>query len=247
MEDQLLALYVSAKTAKQHFSEVVIYCNQWGKGQLQKHRLDFSFAKIDTSLEKCPYYTNEQWSLSKVFIYSLQTEPFIHSDIDAFMWGGIPEALLEKRFIFQNFEPLTHKHYGFYKKTHEIAKRLGLLPEPVQKLPRNSFNMGIFGVLRKEDLYMMAQYLDASSTYIKNQQEFCKLSKFTQNAASNCMAEQLFITSILDNNGVTSDEISTICNYEMNPNPGIKYKHYTLGLKRGQDFINLLKSKLKDL
>ena len=247
MKSQLLALYVSAKVANLYFPKIVIYCNNWGSSQLEKSDHDFSFAEIDTSLENCPYYDEAQWSISKVFIYSLQKEPFIHCDIDAFMWGGIPEQFLEKRFIFQNFEPLTCNNYFFYRKTHEVAKRLGLLPDAVQILPRNSFNMGIFGVLRKDDLYMMAEYWDASYDYIKRQQEFYKYTGIKENATNNCMAEQLFVTSILDNNGVTEDDISTICDHQMNPKKDINYKHYTLNLKKSHDFINMLKAKLIEL
>lgn len=77
-------------------------------------------------LDDLQKYPKELWALAKVKTYSLQNEPFIHIDSDAFIWSEFGERFQQSDLVAQNFEKGTDYYNN---KFSEVKKYLKYIPD----------------------------------------------------------------------------------------------------------------------
>lgn len=190
---------LSALLAKRHYGTVVLYTNNEIAEMVRK--IGIPYDEINTEL------LNEvrvkTFSIPKMHVYANQNEPYIHIDLDTFIFKPIEfddNKLLYSTYAegngdILNFETTNTVFYNTYvKRTFEIQNKLpkGFLKYvKFNKIP----NMSVFG----------GQNFDL----IKKATEFClkiynnNPSLFDNNYYNACVIEQLFIPSamrlVLDN------------------------------------------------
>jgi len=81
--DNMLHVFKKSITSSKNLvTNVVVYCDQ--------HGYDFLYGKIDTELVVIDYslyrFDSRYWNFPKLITYNLQTEPFLHIDIDAVVY-----------------------------------------------------------------------------------------------------------------------------------------------------------------
>lgn len=184
---------LSALLAKRHYGHVVLYTNNEIAEMVRK--IGIPYDEINTDL------LNEvrvkTFSIPKMMVYTVQEEPFIHIDLDSFIFKSIdfPKTDLiystyaEGDGDVLNFDTSNSAFYNTYiKRTFEIQNKLPkefLKFVKFNKIP----NMSIFG--------------GSNYKLIKEATEYClniykeTPSLFDNNYYNACVIEQLFIPSAI--------------------------------------------------
>lgn len=137
---------LSCLNAKKHYGNIELYTDKGGYDVLIKQfNLPYDKVHIVFTDEISKKIPEKLWSLSKIYTYSLQKEPFIHIDGDFIFWEKIN---FDNKLLFQNLE----KNDIIYKNSYDFIKSVN------NKIEKKSFaecvntpyisravNMGIFG------------------------------------------------------------------------------------------------------
>lgn len=171
-------------------TELVTDC----KGLRIADRLGWRFRHCTTELEGiCPEYARHVWALGKINAQSVQTEPFMHIDLD-FIWKDPPpRRVLEAQVVVQSKD----EPEGYFAPEREaIIKELGL--------PRGvvAFNAGIVGWT---DLALCREYCELAT---KAALDAAKL--FPDGRDCSLIAEQYVLGLVLRERGVRAEELIPI-------------------------------------
>jgi hypothetical protein len=138
---------LSISLAKVHFKKIEIYCNSYWYERL-KEEYFLQDCSLINCLDELDYLKRISWCFVKIHVYNLQKEPFIHLDVDVFLWDGIPTSLHTKDVIFQQWEypKTTHR---FYKTGLDVLKKEKIVSSELL-FKDIAANMGVFAVLNVE-------------------------------------------------------------------------------------------------
>lgn len=141
----LLSWILSVNQLRKYYEDVELYTDALG-AEILIDRLKLPYTKVHVVLNELDGYHRDLWAISKIKTYSLQNEPFLHVDGDAFIWSAFPDDLMRAQLITQNLEVTT----DYYKKMWvNIESHLDYIPDVLEtyKNTRDGFacNMGIVG------------------------------------------------------------------------------------------------------
>lgn len=131
--------YLGVLLNKQNFEEVNLYTDQKG-ADLLINELQLPFDNVFIILDELENMNAKFWALGKLKAVSLQEDPFIHLDFDAFLFKPLPESFLTADHFFQCKE-ISYPWYQYgldIVKNSEFKDFLGL-DENV------AYNCGIMG------------------------------------------------------------------------------------------------------
>lgn len=98
------SLTLSCLKLLEFYDRVELYTDLVGK-KLLIEVLQLPYTYCHTDLEKINHLYNEYlWTIGKLFVYGLQSEPFIHVDNDIFIWSRFDERIHEASLVAQNPE-----------------------------------------------------------------------------------------------------------------------------------------------
>ena len=129
---------------KKLYGNVAMYCNSEAV-ILFKNQLDLPYYNYYTSYDDFNIPHEKLWVMPKIFTYSLQKEAFIHLDGDVFLFGKLPDELLNVSLISQKVEKAT----DYYLKTqNELTGNFNYFPNCIKNdfesnIPINAVNTGI--------------------------------------------------------------------------------------------------------
>lgn len=141
------------------YTDVNLVTDLHGK-ELAEKFLGLSYASISADLENLSPSRNDFWNYGKFLAYKLQTKPFFHIDIDAFLWKPLPERMCTARLAVQSWE-LLPDHQRFYGEL--LAGMRGKLPRSlpcVQDAPAGNIRALNCGILGGQDLSFVHRYAD---------------------------------------------------------------------------------------
>lgn len=95
------SIILSIMLAKENIGRVELYTDSVGK--LLISNLGLAVDKIHVVYDDFNY-PHPLWVASKLLTYSVQEEPFIHIDLDAYLWSPLPNRLADAAVITQNSE-----------------------------------------------------------------------------------------------------------------------------------------------
>jgi hypothetical protein len=144
---QYLGMYLSCLLLRRFYSQVELITDEQGK-ELLIDKLRFPYTSVKTCLNKLDHYPNSLWSLSKLYTYSIQKEPFIHVDNDFFAFAAFGEINENAPLVAQSPEEDDHGVYDSY--LSQLQQNLTWLPSSfcnVQVQPQTvtAVNAGILG------------------------------------------------------------------------------------------------------
>jgi len=248
-EELLDSLLLSSFTSGKHFESCELYCDSRFENIIKEDGRQFPFTKIIPCLDELDNWLFEKnWAYAKVYVYSLQNGPFVHLDCDAIICDGLPPALLDKKFIFQQKEMLYKEAFGFYTSAYKEAKRLGLLSVKHNDIPDYAMNMGLFACLDKNYLPLVKEYATLILLYLKNQQH--NYDKIYFKNEQPMLFEQLFIMNVLFDNGLKEDDDFATFISDDNKNtflPLYRYAHFFRAIKRSEIVTQAIKKELWSL
>ncbi len=190
----LYQMTLSTILAKQFFKKMVLYTTNEIKDIVKEVGIPYD----DIITEPFDGYSGGTFSIPKMITYSLQNEPFIHIDIDMFLYD-LRKKIDEYDVIYAfkdfpygtNGDYETHKgmYETYFKGTFEMRDNI-----PMDFKPYIDFinipNMSIFGGNDYETISKSSKY--CLSLYYDNKEHF------DSNYYHACVIEQLFMSSAID-------------------------------------------------
>jgi hypothetical protein len=233
---------LSVLLAKRHFDLVTLYTDTCG-AQLLK-RLQLPFDEIEVVFDSCAYPPH-LWMTSKLQAYRLQTEPFVHIDLDAYLWAPLPARLTGAGILAQNSE----EDAPYYNSVVEFfLGKAGYLPDFVREhavqhgTKVRALNAGIYG---GHDLATVHACCDAAFTTMAhpaNRIMFAELAAHHGNGAEviydfNVLLEQYFASVYCHQQGV---EVAYVISDQEAP----YFTHLLGGAKRHPGNVRNLKKRV---
>jgi hypothetical protein len=136
---------LSVLLAKRQFGRVVLYTDSRGALLLERLRLPFDEVHIVFDDFAFPHHL---WMASKLQTYRFQTEPFVHIDLDAYLWQPLPTRLTGAAIVAQSSE----EDFRYYHRVvNYFLREAGYLPDFVRAHAAKyghkvrSLNAGIYG------------------------------------------------------------------------------------------------------
>jgi len=244
-EELLDALLLTTLVSARNFSKVELYCDKEAVALIKADGRDFSHLKLIPCLDKLDWVHEHNWAYAKIYVYSLQKEPFVHIDIDAILWDGVPKELMGKKYFCQLLEYVDS--WVLYNNSFTDIQQHGLVPDGIKK-PRYAFNMAVFGCTdMKTAKQFLQKYEQVAREYcIKNAPLMGKLKSIYEQCI---LFEQLFIVSLLDNEGlVLGRDYDTILEtYQKENYPNSRYTHLIVEGKRDERNVQAIKWRLQYL
>lgn len=106
-EDYACSIILSIMLAKENIGRVEVFTDQAGKSLLES--LGLPVDKYHLAYDVFDY-PHPLWVVSKLMTFAVQETPFIHFDLDAYLWSPLPARLLGAAIVAQSSE----ENWGSY-------------------------------------------------------------------------------------------------------------------------------------
>ena len=138
----LFSLTLSCIQLAKLFDKVELFTDDIGTELIvEKLQLPYTSVRDDLNIIKESKYP---WVMNKIYTYSLQSEPFLHIDTDAYLFEHPINIKLTEPLIAQNFE-FNHPCYINALKEVENFEYLPHYIQPINKDDISAVNAGIIG------------------------------------------------------------------------------------------------------
>lgn len=236
IEDFLYTFSLSVNVAKNHFEEIELYTDNYGKELIEKLNLPLT---INTKLE----YLNDirlehvYWGYAKLVAYADCNEPFIHIDNDVLLWNGIPSKFDDMDFVFQSIE--TFNTNIRYKPLLDLYNLFKIKPITVNPNQTYAYNCGIM-VCR--DLSIVKELRKLATLYL-SKENYWVLQE--EKDYHNFFFEQYILTYLIDKKGSSvgllfdNPDVSK-CDFSGD----YKYTHLWGNSKESSEIIERVKQRL---
>ena len=184
---------LSALLAKRHYGHIELYTNNKIKKSVEE--IGIPYDVINTQLLNNT--TFETFSIPKMMVYASQIEPYVHIDLDTFIYDKVD--FKDEETTYSTFAEGNMMHLSFLKANRQFYNTYIVNAFKLQdKLPNDFLehvkfnyipNMSIFGGYKHELVAEASKY--CLEIYYNNQDFF---DKDFYNA---CIAEQLFIPAAM--------------------------------------------------
>jgi hypothetical protein len=190
----LYQMTLSTLLAKQFFDKMVLYTTEEIKEMVVKVGVPYD----DIITEPFKGYSGGTFSIPKLITYSLQNEPFVHIDIDMFLYD-LRKNIKQEDVIYSfkdipngydgDFEVSKGMYLTYFKGTFDISEKI---PKKLKKHIdfSNIPNMSIFGGKNYNLISDAAKY--CISIYNNNKEHFDSDYYYA------CIIEQLFMSATID-------------------------------------------------
>lgn len=187
------SMSLSALLAKRHYDNVVLYTDK-KTGEIVK-QLKIPYDSINTEL--LDNFSEKTFSIPKLLVYSNQKEPFIHIDLDTFIFDKI--EFTDKKRIYSTFPEGSGDILKFDIANSSFFNTYIIPLQKIQENLPNEFskhiifknvpNMSVFGGFNHELISEATKY--CLDIYENN------MSFFDSNYYNACIIEQLFIPAAI--------------------------------------------------
>lgn len=250
-EYHLMSWALSCLQLHRIYKKVELYANSKA-AELLIETLKLPYNKIHITHDSLNVPNENLWALPKIFTYSLQREAFLHFDGDVFLFDRLPEALLNKSLIAQNFEEAT----DYYTQTQrELIENFTYFPNCVKKdfksdVAIKAVNAGVLGG-NKMDFF--TEYANLALKYIhKNAHHLPSINInrfnvfFEQHLFYSLAKEKEIPIELLFNLTIKDNQYKYLA--DMNEVPCKKTYLHLLGQYKKDEFTcRLMASKLRQL
>lgn len=203
-ECMLMCWALSCLLAKRLYGQIALLTDHRGKALLID-RLQLPYTEVhnvfdDSLLADIPAHL---WAVGKIYAYSLQREPFVHIDGDAFFLDKID---LDAPIIAQHVTPSPEYEDELHRYLHsEMHDSHSLMADFVRgPVCPDEYNMGIFG---GTDLDLIREYCEGALDFARESARYA--DRAPANANWNCFIEQYFLTGLCLKKGIDTKLLMT--------------------------------------
>lgn len=178
------ACALSFTMLKKIYGNVELYTDKKGKKWLIDE-LGLEYDKVYIKLDLFNFLPSALWAIPKIYVFSIQEEPFIHIDLDVFIWEKFSDHFLKAPLFAQNFD--KNQDYNIEAILYlEKNKSSDILKKYLNYSDYNSINAGIIG---GTDIEFIKDYSTTALNFINDIEK-----EWNSNEAAklNFIAEQFF-------------------------------------------------------
>ena len=144
-----MSAYLSLKCLRDKNYRTKLITDELGKKYLIDN-FGLQYDEVTTELEGAnisPYL----WGMAKMYAFSLQKEPFLYIDLDAFLFNDIDISLKKSEIFFQNYEDNYYTAYDTYCRFNKYfaSEKNEMIKAYEETLAQNrygdAYNTAIFG------------------------------------------------------------------------------------------------------
>lgn len=159
-----LSLHYLLKSHK----EVNLFTDRFGY-DLLINRLQLPYTNVSQCLDDLSHFDASLWSLGKVYSYSIQNKPFLHVDLDVFVWDGILNEFNSSEIVAQS-ELCFDNEMVFDETYNYLISNLDNCPAYVQEYWKKykSFKTCNAGIMGGNDIYFFNSLFSEVEKYVKN-------------------------------------------------------------------------------
>lgn len=234
-QDLLDCFLLSTLVSGKFFTKTELYCSTEVE-KLIKEDGRFQHIDIINCFNEFESVDKNNWGITKIHVFQLQTEPFLHLDMDAIIWKKIPNYLLENQFLFQQIEPSSR--YTFYSDMYDDISELGILPPIAHKKNEYGICTALFACLDMSCLDMIKEYYQNALTWCDLDIDY----DWYGLAGKSIFFEQYFLGYFLEKYNYS---FNTILEENTTQRPGVKFTHLIANSKRKQQNMEGIRDKLK--
>lgn len=207
----LMSWALSSYQLSQFFSQKCLMTDEIGAELAQK--LHLPYTQIQTDLETVKQQ-NALWVSNKLYTYSVQQQPFIHLDTDAYFFNNIDPQWLSAPLLAQNFE---YDHENYCHAYNDVITHCPFIPDLIKKdqLGRlTAVNAGVMGGTNWLFFKEFAQFVE--EFLIRNEAHLAKCHYDHLNV----FVEQYLFKQFADAKGIpvsyiSPKEFGPPCDYKM--------------------------------
>jgi len=146
-EYHLMGWALSCLRLKEIYGNITLFANS-PAARLLIDTLQLPYSGINLNHDQLTLIHPDLWALPKIYTYSVQEQPFLHIDGDAFLFSPFSPILLQGELIAQNVEVATDYYYFPIQK--ELMRNFTFFPRCVKidfesGTPVQAVNAGILG------------------------------------------------------------------------------------------------------
>ena len=211
LDDFFQSFILSVNVARQHYPNIHFYTDDYGVELIKPYEGQLNFTQVHNVLNDLDWLPKNWWAFPKIYVYSLQKEPFMHLDNDFYLWDKIPDEVVKNHdIICQSHEPINWDFFKFY--LNGLNHFRNHLPKKMLDNHKydQALNAGIYGAFNEKGLGMFYSMYEES---LKSAKSILKDTDFINNVIKdkefnngigflwNVLLEQLYPYSyIIDNN-----------------------------------------------
>jgi len=163
-EYNLMSWTLSCLQLNKYYKDLVLYAD-YASARTLIDELQLPYSSVCCELDKLNKFDPGLWALPKIYTYSVQQEPFLHVDGDAFIWKPFEKNLLSADLIAQNVELATDYYENIMV---SLEKGLEFFPEEIIEERKASkkicaFNAGIIG---GSDISLFKEYTKKAFEFV---------------------------------------------------------------------------------
>lgn len=202
---------LSLAMLKKHFEKTELVTDDIGK-HLLVDILKLPYDSVRTDIQEIyGKYDARHWVVGKLKAYQVQEEPFLHADLDVFMFKPLPEHLLRSRIFTQNAESFMLNDDSLFNYSYALKSitEAGIyMPQSwkwniIQGDFQEACNVGIYGC---RDMNLNRLYAQEAFSFLDAPEntEFLKTNE--ENANKFCTTiEQYALQALCRYHGITME------------------------------------------
>ncbi|WP_460585972.1 DUF6734 family protein [Hymenobacter arcticus] len=177
---------LAVHNAHRYFDQVELYADERGQAIMAALGLHFDVVHdffADFS------YRPELWMASKLAVYGAQVTPFVHLDLDSYLWAPLPAYARQAQVLAQSSE---EDYRCYVEPLHQLLSHGGYLPAYLRDFVATrgykvlAVNAGAFGGCNTAAIRAFARSALAIITHPANQAIFDWLAVYDQLTLANC-------------------------------------------------------------
>ena len=232
---------LSVRLNLKYFKDVELVTDKAGYDLLIK-RFKVPFTNVVVCLDEMNHVQSRHWNMAKLKACSLQTEPFMHQDLDVY-WLKKPEDRLLNASVFaQDVENNPETDALFYKPYIDHAKEhFKDIPKYIDTSDYSAINCGVVGF---NDLSIIDKWVEDAWSYVDYYEKFDVEATFKD--LGGVVAEQAILYHLLKSRDTNVEYVLSKASEKYNKNDA-GFIHLIASTKREPENEQLLMSRLASL
>lgn len=155
------------------YDEIELYTDKYGK-EILIDKLQLPYTKVHVVLDELNHYHPELWAIGKLYTYSLQKEPFLHVDGDAYIWGRFDSELENSPLVAQNLE----NNFPYYSENLKwVQDNFTYMPKCVKNHKLKDIRAINAGILGGDDIEFVQEYTKSAFEFVDKNMSYLETQK----------------------------------------------------------------------
>ena len=193
-----LAWVLSVECARRHYPDTTLVTDDAG-AELLLNQLGLKFTRVSLELNRLHDRDADWWALGKLHAYSIQTEPFIHIDADAFLWKRLPPELESAAVFAQSPETFDPDDPETYYLARAVEQSIAWLPDEWRSYTagRKALTASCCGILGGTRVDLITDYANLGIRVTRDERNAPGWATWGNRGVCNVLIEQMLVNAVV--------------------------------------------------